>query len=212
MGVPKRKDGIPIMCKCVAYCRVSTSDRSAKQDYERQRYLLEHSGMEFDEIFEEHISGGVKGDQREQFNRMLEQLDEKDIVCFTETSRFGRNYIDCFEMLDLITQKKKATVLFLSNGIKLEGGEKMNPYTWMTISQFFIQDEFLKRQIGYNTSNALKRIKEKGEKTLGRPTIHTAEQREEVRRLYGLGKRVSQIAEATGLARSTINRMIEDLR
>ena len=94
------------MCKIYAYARVSTTLASAKQDCERQKYLLEHSGMEFDEIFEEHVSGGVKGDQRAEFNRMLEQLDEKDIVCFTETSRFGRNYIDCFEMLDLITQSQ----------------------------------------------------------------------------------------------------------
>ena len=65
------------MCKVYAYCRVSTSDKSAKQDYERQKYLLEHSGIEFDEIFEEHISGGVKGSQREQFNKMLEKLGEK---------------------------------------------------------------------------------------------------------------------------------------
>ena len=150
------------MCKTVCYLRVSTSERSAKQDYDRQKYLLEHSGYEFDEVYEEHISGGVKGNQREQFNKMLEGLGEKDLVCFTETSRFGRNYIDCFEMLDLITQKKKASVKFLSNGITLEGGEKMNPYTWMTVSQFFIQDEFLKRQIGYNTANALKRKREQG--------------------------------------------------
>lgn len=115
-------------------------------------------------------------------------------------------------MLDLITQQKKATVLFLSNGIKLEGGEKMNPYTWMTISQFFIQDEFLKRQIGYNTSNALKRIKEKGEKTLGRPKTHSEEQIEEVRKLFREGNKVCKIAETTKLPRTTINRMIEDLR
>ena len=112
------------MCIIYMYCRVSTSDRAAKQDYERQHYLMEHSGIEFDEIFEEHISGGVKGNQRAEFNRMLEMLNEKDIVCFTETSRFGRNYIDCFEMLDIITQQKKATVKFLSNGITLEGGKK----------------------------------------------------------------------------------------
>lgn len=148
------------MCKVFAYCRVSTSDKSSKQNYERQRYLLEHSGIHFDEIFEEHISGGVKGNQREQFNKMLEQLNEKDLVCFTETSRFGRNYIDCFEMLDIITQNFGASVKFLSNGIKFEGGEKMNPYEWMTISQFFIQDEFLKRQIGYNTKVALARKRE----------------------------------------------------
>ena len=161
------------MCKMIAYVRVSTTMASAKQDYERQKYLLEHSGYEFSHIYEEHISGGVRGDQREQFNKMIETLTEKDTVCFTETSRFGRNYIDCFDMLDIITQQKRANVLFLSNGIKLEGGEKMNPYMWMTVSQFFLQDEFLKRQIGYNTANALKRKKEQGIR-LGRPMAEGA--------------------------------------
>lgn len=197
------------MCKIYAYCRVSTSDRSAKQDYERQKYLLEHSGMKFDKIFEEHISGGVKGNQREQFNAMLECLEPTDIVCFTETSRFGRNYIDCFEMLDLITQKKKATVKFLSNGITLDGGEKMNPYMWLTISNFFIQDEFLKRQIGYNTSNALKRKKEQGV-VLGRPKTIPDDIREKVISLKG-EMTYRQIAEETGVSLATVSRIMKEV-
>ena len=197
------------MCKIVAYMRVSTSERSAKQDYERQRYLLEHSGIDFDEVYEEHISGGVKGNQREQFNKMLDSLNEKDIVCFTETSRFGRNYIDCFEMLDLITQKKKATVKFLSNGIELEGGEKMNPYTWMTVSQFFIQDEFLKRQIGYNTSNALKRLAEQGVK-LGCPRKHNSTIREQVVEYYNIGHTMQECADKFDVAVSSVYRFVKE--
>ena len=197
------------MCKYVAYVRVSTSESSAKQNYERQKYLLEHSGIEFDEIYEEHISGGVKGNQREQFNKMLETLNEKDVVCFTETSRFGRNYIDCFEMLDLITQKKKATVKFLSNGIELEGGEKMNPYTWMTVSQFFIQDEFLKRQIGYNTSNALKRLAEQGVK-LGRPQTHNSTLRQQIVDYYNAGHIMQECADKFDVALSSVYRFIKE--
>lgn len=193
------------MCKIVAYCRVSTSDRSAKQDYERQRYLLEHSGMEFDEIYEEHVSGGVRGDQRKEFNRMIESLDEKDMVCFTETSRFGRNYIDCFDMLDILTQQKKCTVKFLSNGITLEGGEKMNPYTWMTVSQFFIQDEFLKRQIGYNTSNALKRKKEQGVK-LGKRSQFSDDEKAQIIELKQ-SMTCKEIGEMFGVNASTISRI-----
>ena len=186
------------MCKIYAYCRVSTSDRSAKQDYERQKYLLEHSGMKFDKVFEEHISGGVKGNQREQFNAMLECLEPTDIVCFTETSRFGRNYIDCFEMLDLITQKKKATVKFLSNGITLDGGEKMNPYMWLTISNFFIQDEFLKR-----------RKKEQGV-VLGRPKTIPDDIREKVISLKG-EMTYRQIAEETGVSLATVSRIMKEV-
>ena len=189
------------MCKIYAYMRVSTTEKSAKQDYERQMYLLEHSGIKFDKVFE------VRGNQREKFNEMLELLNEKDQVCFTETSRFGRNYIDCFEMLDIITQQKKASVLFLSNGIELEGGEKLNPYQWLTISQFFLQDEFLKRQIGYNTANALRRKKEQGI-VLGRPTRWNEEMADEIRERYDKGETLSMLSDEYGVSIATVSRII----
>lgn len=197
------------MCKVYGYCRVSTTEKSAKQDYERQKYLFEHSGLEFDEIFEEHISGGVKGNQREQFNRMLEKLNEKDLVCFTETSRFGRNYIDCFEMLDLITQTKKASVKFLSNGITLEGSGRLDPYQWLTISQFFIQDEFLKRQIGYNTMNALQRKKEQGV-VLGRRKTIDEETEKEINELYSQGKTMQEVADTCGISKASVCRILKN--
>lgn len=198
------------MCKYVAYIRVSTSERSAKQTYERQKFLIENCGIKFDAVYEEHISGGVKGTQREQFNKMLQTLNEKDVVCFTETSRFGRNYIECFEMLDLITQQKGASVKFLSNGIELEGGEKMNPYTWMTISQFFIQDEFLKRQIGYNTKVALQAKKKLG-MVLGTPKKEvSAEMVATVKELHNAQVSISEIQRQTGLGRRVVERVIRE--
>lgn len=194
------------MCKYYGYVRVSTSEKQAKQTYERQKFIFDNSGIEFEEIYEEHISGGVKGNQREQFNKMLEKIEENDVVCFTETSRFGRNYIDCFEILDLITQEKKATVKFLSQGIVLEGGSKMNPYQWMMISQFFIQDEFLKRQIGYNTSNTLQAKKAQGV-VLGRPTTFDID---EVIKLKSQGYKQKEIAQKLNVSPSAISMALKN--
>lgn len=199
------------MCKIFGYMRVSTTERAAKQDYERQRYLLDNSGIQFDEIFEEHISGGIKGNQREEFNKMLELLQPTDIVCFTETSRFGRNYIDCFDMLDIITQEKQATVRFLSNGIELKGGERLNPYEWLTISNFFIMDEFLKRQIGYNTKNALAKKKADG-KILGRPVTIDNDTRNMVISMHEQGKRGYQIAQELGISTGSISNILKEYR
>lgn len=197
------------MCKTYAYMRCSTSEKSAKQDYERQQYLLSHSGIEFDEIFEEHISGGVKGNQRQEFNKMLELLRPTDIVCFTETSRFGRNYIDCFEMLDLITKEKQASVRFLSNGIELNGGDMSNPYTWLTLSNFFIMDEFLKRQIGYNTKNALAKKKENGI-ILGRPRLIDKDKISQILSLSMQGKKGYEIAEELNISSATVSRILKE--
>lgn len=199
------------MCKIFGYMRVSTTERAAKQDYERQRYLLDNSGIQFDEIFEEHISGGIKGNQREEFNKMLELLQPTDIVCFTETSRFGRNYIDCFDMLDIITQEKQATVRFLSNGIELKGGERLNPYEWLTISNFFIMDEFLKRQIGYNTKNALAKKKADG-KVLGRPVTIDSDTRNMIISMHEQGKRGYQIAQELGISMGSVSNCLKEYR
>lgn len=197
------------MCKIYGYMRVSTSEKSAKQDYDRQCYLLEKSGITFDAVFEEHITGGVKGDQRQEFNKMLELLQPTDIVCFTETSRFGRNYIDCFDMLDIITQDKQATARFLSNGIELKGGERLNPYEWLTISNFFIMDEFLKRQIGYNTKNALTAKKAAGV-VLGRPRTVDEKKRNMVISMHNDGKLGYKIAEELGISPAMVSKILKE--
>ena len=146
------------------YYRVSTSKKMEKQDFERQKGILANSGIVFDQIFEEYISGGIKADQRAEFKKMLEVLKEGDTIVVSETSRFGRNYIDNFDMVDIITIDYKANIKFLSNGMELQGGIRLNPYQWLTLSQFFIMDEFLKRQIGYNTKNTLQIKKQNGMK------------------------------------------------
>lgn len=85
----------------------------------------------------------------------------------------------------------------------------MNPYMWLTISNFFIQDEFLKRQIGYNTSNALKRKKEQGV-VLGRPKTIPDDIREKVISLKG-EMTYRQIAEETGVSLATVSRIMKEV-
>lgn len=209
------------MCKIYAYVRVSTSEKAKKpsekckglqqklkQDYERQRYLLEQSGIKFDKIFEEHITGGIRGDQRQKFNEMLKVLNEKDMVVFTETSRFGRNYIDNFDIIDTITLEYGASVKFISNNITLNGGEKLNPYEWLTLSNFFIMDEFQKRQIGYNTKNKLDALKEQGVK-LGRPETISKEQKDKIIELYNQGISQNQISKQLNISRTVISNKIK---
>lgn len=197
------------MGKYYAYVRVSTSKTSEKQDYERQRFILSNSGIEFSGIFEEHISGGVRGDQRQEFNKMLAVLEEGDVVCFTETSRFGRNYKDNFEILDLLTLEKNCKVRFLSNNLCLEGGQKLNPYTWLTLSNFFIMDEFQKRLISYNTSNKLQALKQQGVK-LGAPIKIKEDVRAEILDLYLDGFSQNKISQMLNVSRTVISNVIKN--
>lgn len=166
------------------YYRVSTSEsntkriksaekrekqeKQAKQTFERQQSILASSGIVFDQIFQEHISGGIRADQRAEFNKLLAVLKEGDTIVVSETSRFGRNYIDNMDMVDIITVEKKANIKFLSNGIELKGGENLDTEQWFVLSMLFLVDERQKRQIGDNTRKALQAKIAKGQK-LGTP-------------------------------------------
>jgi DNA invertase Pin-like site-specific DNA recombinase len=85
----------------------------------------------------------------------------------------------------------------------------MNPYTWMTISQFFIQDEFLKRQIGYNTKVALQAKKNAGV-VLGHPKSEVdPEIVQTIKDLFGKVS-VSEIQRKVGISRRIVDRVIRE--
>ena len=195
------------MCKYYLYCRVSTDDKG--QEFRRQMLIAENSGLQFEEVFQEHISGGVRGDKRKEFNRMLEMLDEDSCVVVSESSRFGRNYLDCLDMIDIITQDKGASIKFLSNGLELKGKGKPSPYEWLVMSQFFIMDEFQKRQIGYNTRMALQAKKNAGV-VLGHPKSEIDPAKvQQIKTLFGTCS-VAEIQRRVGLGRRVVDRVIRE--
>lgn len=156
------------MCKNYLYCRVSTDDKG--QEFDRQKLIITQKNIKIDKVFEEKISGGIKGTERTEFSKLLDVLEETDTIYVSETSRLGRNYIDCFEMIDIITKDKKANLVIVSNGINLLGGEKMDKNQWFMLSQMLLLDEYQKRNIGDLTRQGLAAKKAGGVK-LGRKTI-----------------------------------------
>ena len=114
-------------------------------------------------------------------------------------------------MIDIITQEKGASIKFLSNGLELKGKGKPSPYEWLVMSQFFIMDEFQKRQIGYNTRMALQAKKNAGV-VLGHPKSQIDPAKiEQIRELYGKVS-VSEIQRRVGLGRRIVDRIIRDER
>lgn len=196
------------------YMRLSTQTkgeqgiRQREQSFERQLGIFERCGYVLTEenTFAERISGKTKNEEREQFAKMLDVLEEGDWVYFSETSRFSRSYTNGMEMLDTLIFDKKVNVKFVSNGIELLANNKATPYTWFTISQMLLADELQRRVISYNTANGLQRIKEKGEKKLGAPPKLSAEQKAEIKSLRGINS-CKELAEMYGVDVSTISRI-----
>jgi DNA invertase Pin-like site-specific DNA recombinase len=188
------------------YMRVSTQD---KQEFTRQEFVLKDYNL--DRIFEEKISGTKKASGREAFGELLEVLQKGDEIYFESMSRMARSMQDLIDTTNMLVKVKKVKVVFIKENLSI-GGDGLDAMGALVFNIMGAFAQFERDLISDRTRQAIAAIKAKGEKTLGRPPVHTAEQRAEVRKMYGEGKRVSQIAEATGLARSTINRMIEDLR
>lgn len=89
------------------YMRIST--QKEKQTTDRQREALEQYSKEnrfnFDNIYEERISGTVKAENRPQYDKLKEKLRTGDILIITDIDRLGRNADDVIaELKDL---KKK---------------------------------------------------------------------------------------------------------
>jgi len=187
--------------------RVSTQGirgTGREQTFDRQVGIFEGHGYVLDDknTFSDHISGSIDGDKRDGFNKLLKVLKPGDTVCFTETSRFARNYISAMQMLDTLTQTRKVNVNFVSNGIRLDAGVKYNPYTWFIIAQMLIADEKQRRDIGYNTSNALQKIKADG-KHIGRKSNIDSATRQSIKEdIYTMT--YSQIAKKYKISKSTV--------
>ena len=197
------------------YMRLSTQSKGEQgvkqreQSFERQLGIFERCGYVLTEenTFAERVSGKTKNEEREQFAKMLEVLEEGDWVLFSETSRFSRSYIFGMQMLDTLIFEKKVNVKFVSNGIELLADTRYDPYVWYSISQMLLSDELYRRTVSYNTTQGLKRIKEKGEKRLGTPPKISDEQRAEIIEAKKRGETCVSLAKRYGVNVSTISRI-----
>lgn len=188
------------------YMRVSTTD---KQEFTRQEFVLKDYNL--DRVFEEKISGTKKASGREAFGELLEVLQKGDEVYFESMSRMARSMQDLIDTTNHLVKVKKAKVIFIKENLSIGGDNGLDAMGGLIFNIMGAFAQFERDLISDRTKQALKAKSEQGI-ILGRPTVHSDELRNEVRNRFVNGERVSQIAEATGLARSTINRMIEDLR
>ncbi|KMK76362.1 recombinase family protein [Alkalihalobacillus pseudalcaliphilus] len=106
----------------IGYVRVSLTS----QNPSRQFRQLNEIGMDI--IYEEKTSGATK--DREQLQKMLEDLQEGAIIYVTDLTRITRSTQDLFELIDLIRNKKASLKSLKDTWLDLS---EDNPY-----SQFLI--------------------------------------------------------------------------
>lgn len=80
------------MSRVFAYCRVSTLEQTT----ENQRREIEAAGFAVRplRLIEEKISGSVAASERPGFARLLDRMENGDVLIVTKLDRLGRNAMD----------------------------------------------------------------------------------------------------------------------
>jgi len=80
------------MSRVFAYCRVSTSEQTP----ENQVREIEAAGFKVqpNRVISETVSGSSAIDQRKGFTKLLDRLENGDVLIVTKLDRLGRNAID----------------------------------------------------------------------------------------------------------------------
>lgn len=195
------------------YLRVSTDGEKhgCEQTVERQVLLFKNAGYELNErnTFPEKVSGRKSGNDREKYSEMLSALKPGDTVHVTEASRFARNYIAAMAMIDELTLEYGVNISFMSSGITLYAGEKLDPSQWLSVSILLLTAEYQCRCIGMATAQGLAAKAAAGVK-LGRPSKDVSD--DEVFNDYADGMSQTEIAAKYGVSVATVSRRLAKRR
>lgn len=200
----------------VIYARVSSiGDRQStdRQVKDLSDYAV-YQKMEVRKVFEEHISGAKKNDERPVLCEAIKYCKEYriDVFLVSELSRLGRNAFEVLasvkDLLDcginLYIQKEQFTLL------DKEG--KPSLFAPVMIATLSTCAQLERDNISFRLNSGRKQYVEKGGK-LGRPAGSTKSQdkkREEYREVINLlnkGYAIRDVAKLTGKGISTVQRV-----
>lgn len=187
------------MSRIFAYARVSTADQTT----ENQRREIEAAGFTIDKrrLIEESISGSVAASERPGFQKLMDRMEEGDILVVTKLDRLGRNAMDV-----------RATVEGLTHlGVKvhclaLGGVDLTSPAGKMVMGVISAMAEFERDLIVERTNAGINRARAAG-KTFGRPPALSPDQKRHALQRIAAGDAIAAIARDLKTTRQTIMRL-----
>lgn len=204
------------MATAVIYARVSSEgDRqsTSRQVADLTEYA-ERSGLEVVEVYEEHISGAKRNEERAVLTECINYAvsNKVDAVLFSELSRCGRAV---WEVLDTIRTLKDNGINahFQKEGLSLFSADgKENPYLAVMVSVLGVCSQLERESIIYRLNSGKKLASERGVK-MGR-RVGSVKSREQKRTEYAKvirslrqGKSIRDTAKICEVSVSTVQRV-----
>ena len=202
--------------KAVIYARVSSvNDRqdTTRQIEDLKRYALLQD-IEIVRIFQEHISGAKKIEERQVLTECLEYCTEKgvDYLLLSELSRLGRSTLQVLRSLEILHDAKVSVYIQNLGLYTLQPNGEVNPIASIMVTVLAEMANIERANIQYRLNSGRANYIAKGGK-LGRKagSIKTEERkREEYRETIALLKKgysVRNIAKLQGIGVSTVQRI-----
>ena len=204
------------MNRAVIYARVSSTGE--RQSTSRQVADLTNyaslNGLEIVEIYEEHISGAKRNDERAVLTECIDYAiaNSVDVVMFSELSRCGRAV---WEVLDTIRTLKDNCInaYFQKEGLSLFSADgKENPYLAVMVSVLGVCAQLERENITYRLNSGRAKYIADGGK-LGRRvgSVKSKERKQEeygkVIRSLKQGKSIRDTAAICSVSISTVQRV-----
>src|SRR5664279_4165126 len=149
------------MGRTFAYCRVSTGDQTT----ENQIREITASGFSIEprRTITETISGSVMARERPGFAKLLERLEDSDVLVVTKLDRLGRNAMDVRATVELLAARGVRVHCLALGGVDLT-----SPAGKMTMGVIAAVAEFERDLLIERTQSGIIRAKAAG-KRFGRP-------------------------------------------
>ena len=187
------------MSRVFAYCRVST----AEQTTDNQVVEIRAAGFNIDprRVVAECVSGSIAAKQRAGFTKLLDRLEDGDVLIVTKLDRLGRNAMDV-----RATVEELAAVGVRVHCLALGGADLTSAAGKMTMTVLSAVAEFERDLLLERTAAGLARARETG-KVLGRPKALSDKQESLALARLAQGQSVAAIAREMSTSRQTIMRL-----
>ena len=192
------------MSRTFAYLRVSTPEQTT--DNQLGEIRVAGFAVQPRRVVAETVSGSVAAMERLGFARLVDRMEEGDVLVVTKLDRLGRNAMDV-----AATVRALAALGVRVHCLALGGVDLTSSTGRLTMGVINAVAEFERDLLIERTQAGLARARAEG-KRIGRPMSLTADRRAEVVRRLAAGESISAVARAAGTSRQTVTRVRDAAR
>lgn len=187
------------MTRTFAYCRVSTADQTT----DNQVREIEAAGFAIEprRVIAETVSGSVAAMERAGFAKLVDRLEDGDVLIVTKLDRLGRNAMDVRATVEALAAYGVRVHCLALGGVDLTSAAGK-----MTMGVLSAVAEFERDLLIERTQAGLSRAKAEG-KALGRPSALSVAQQQAVLASRAQGVSLGVLAKQYGVSRAAIQRV-----